>query len=282
VAFSSATYSVAENAGPAIITVNLSNPSAQTITVNYATSNGSATSGSDYTASSGTLTFTPGDISETFNVTITDDSIYEGSETVNIALSSPSNATRGSPSTAVLTINDNETQPTVAFSSATYPVGENAGPATITVDLSGASSQTITVNYATSNGSATAGSDYTAASGTLTFNPGDISKTFNVTITDDSIFEGSETVNLALTSPANATLPILYAWKEMNKDPVLCIAEPVGVWVAVHVRSYRRNTWRERGSKCGQGGQDHGFHGVPFGVRMPRDFAECNLGTFVL
>jgi hypothetical protein len=112
VVFSLASYSVTENAGPAIITVNLSGASAQTITVNYATSNGSATAGSDYTAASGTLTFNPGDLTQTFNVAITDDSVYEGPETVNLALSIPGNATLGSQNIAVLTINDNETQPT--------------------------------------------------------------------------------------------------------------------------------------------------------------------------
>jgi hypothetical protein len=206
VAFSSATYSVAENAGTASIMVNLSGASSQTITVNYATSNGSATAGSDYTAASGPLTFNPGETNKTFSITITDDSMYEGAETVNLTLSSPSNATLGSPSTAVLTINDNESQPTVAFSSATYAVVENAGQANITVNLSVASTQTITVNYATSDGSATAGSRYTAASGTLTFNPGNITQTFSITITNDSVYEGAGTVNLTLSSPSNATL----------------------------------------------------------------------------
>jgi hypothetical protein len=109
VAFSSATYSVAENGGTAAITVNLSSASVQTVTVGYATSDGNATAGSDYTATSGTLTFNPGNTTKTFNITTLDDSICEGPETVNMALTSPGNATLGSPSTAVLTINDNET-----------------------------------------------------------------------------------------------------------------------------------------------------------------------------
>jgi len=104
------------------------------------------------------------------------------------------------------TFTTSTTTPSVAFSSATYSAAENAGNATITVNLSGTSAQTVTVNYATSDGNATAGSDYTAASGTLTFNPGDTSKTFNITILDDPIFEGNVTVNLALSSPGNATL----------------------------------------------------------------------------
>jgi hypothetical protein len=112
VAFSSATYSVAENAGPAIITVNLSGPSSQTIMVYYATSDGNATAGSDYTAvGNGTLIFNLGETTKTFEISITDDSIYEGAETVYLALSSFGNANPGSPNTAILTIIDNETPP---------------------------------------------------------------------------------------------------------------------------------------------------------------------------
>lgn len=76
------------------------------MTVNYATSNGTATAGSDYTATSGTLTFNPGQTSRTFTVPIIDDSLNEVDETVNLTLSNPSNATLGSPATATLTIID--------------------------------------------------------------------------------------------------------------------------------------------------------------------------------
>lgn len=96
--------------------------------------------------------------------------------------------------------------PTIRFSSATFTVNENASSATITVILSAASGQSVTVNYATSNGTATAGSDYTATSGTLTFNPGQTSRTFTVPIIDDSLNEVDETVNLTLSNPSNATL----------------------------------------------------------------------------
>jgi len=192
--------------GSANITVNLSGISPQTVTVNYATSNGSATAGSDYTANSGTLTFAPGQTAQSFSVAILDDALFEGSETVNLALSNSANATIGTPGTAVLTITDNEGPPAAAFSSATYAVAENATSANITVNLSGSSLQTVTVNYATSNGSATAGADYTAKSGTLTFAPGQTTQSFSVTILDDAVFEGSETVNLALSNSANATI----------------------------------------------------------------------------
>jgi len=105
VQFSSGTYSVDEGAGTAVITITLNAASSLTITVDYATvSGGSATAGSDYTAVSGTLTFSPGDTSLTFTVPITDDVVYDPDETITLTLSSPSNALLGSPNPATLTI----------------------------------------------------------------------------------------------------------------------------------------------------------------------------------
>jgi hypothetical protein len=93
------------------------------------------------------------------------------------------------------------------LSATTYNVQENAGSVTITVTRTGDTSGTVSVQYATSDGLAAAGVDYTAASGTLTFTPGDTSETFTVPLLDDGQIEGTETVNLALSSPtAGATL----------------------------------------------------------------------------
>ena len=108
VAFSSANYSVGEGDRNATIDVNLSAASTQTVTVHYATSDGTANAPGDYTATSGTLTFAPGDTSKSFKVPIVDDALVEGPETVNLTLSNPGNATLGSPSAAVLTIIDND------------------------------------------------------------------------------------------------------------------------------------------------------------------------------
>ncbi|MFM1852732.1 MAG: hypothetical protein RL164_49 [Bacteroidota bacterium] len=85
-------------------------------------------------------------------------------------------------------------------------VNEGAGTATVTVTLSASSTNTITVNYATSNGTATAGSDYTATSGVLTFLAGQTSKTFTVSITDDATIESLENINITLSDPTNASI----------------------------------------------------------------------------
>lgn len=224
--FSSATYSNGDDrpsrdnkgAAPeaATITVTRTGATENAVSVNYATAaGGTATAGAactvgvDYISASGTLNFASGDTSRTFSVTVCADNLFEGNETVNLALSGPSApAVLGMPNTAVLTITDNEAQPTLQFSSATYPVGEGGGIATITVTRTGAAGNAVSVNYAASNGSATGGAmcggavDYQNTSGTLNFAAGDLSKTFNIPICDDAVSEGDETVNLALSSPS--------------------------------------------------------------------------------
>jgi uncharacterized repeat protein (TIGR02543 family) len=207
--FSLASYSVNENGGSATVTVNRSSGSDGSVSLNYATSNGTATAGSDYTASTGTLTFAAGVTSQTFTVAITDDQTVESSETINLTLSSPIGATLGSPTSAVLTIADNDvsTPGALQFSASSYSVNENGTSATVTVSRVNGSSGSVTVNYATSNGTATAGSDYTAATGILTFAAGVISQTFTIAIADDQSVESSETINLTLSSPTGgATL----------------------------------------------------------------------------
>ncbi|WP_420904253.1 Calx-beta domain-containing protein [Candidatus Magnetaquiglobus chichijimensis] len=196
------------NSGSATLTytVTLSAASSKTITVDYATANGTATAGSDYTAASGTLTFAAGETSKTFTVTVAGDTTDESDETLTATLSNPSNATLGTTS-GTGTLTDDDNPPTVSINSPSVTEG-NSGTTnlTYTVTLSAASSKTITVDYATANGTATAGSDYTAASGTLTFAAGETSKTFTVTVAGDTTDESDETLTATLSNPSNATL----------------------------------------------------------------------------
>src|SRR6185503_12260954 len=113
-------------------------------------------------------------------------------------------ASLGVRSNAVLSIIDGDVGGTIQFSAATYTVTEGVGSAVITVTRSGSTAAGATVDFATSNGTATAGADYTTTTGTLTFGFGQTTQTFSVPITDDGAFEGVETVNLTLSNPGPA------------------------------------------------------------------------------
>jgi beta-glucanase (GH16 family) len=109
--FSSDAYTVGEADGTAMITVNLSASSVDTVTVDYATVDGSATAGADYVAASDTLTFTPGITTLNFTVAITDDLDYDPDETIVLSLSNPVSVTIGGNNPAQLTIIDDEPEP---------------------------------------------------------------------------------------------------------------------------------------------------------------------------
>ncbi len=201
--FSLSSYTIKENAGVAVLTVKLSAVSEYAVSVDYATADGTAIAGADYVATSGMLIFAPGETSKSFNVAVLDDTLAEATETILVTLANPTNAGLGTPSTAAVNITDNDS---VKFSIAFYSAKENAGAALITVKLSAASDYEVRVDYATSDGTATAGLDYVATSGALTFAPGQTSVTFTVTILDDTLKEGSESLHLVLSNPVNAGL----------------------------------------------------------------------------
>jgi len=185
--------------------VSLNSSSSQTITVNYATANGTATAGSDYAGASGMLTFTPGQTTQMVNVAVNGDTTIEPNETFFVNLSNPTNATIAD-SQGVGTIN-NDDVPAIAINDVQMTEG-NSGTtnASFTVSLNAASLQTVTVNYATANDTAAAGSDYQTVSGPVTFMPGQITQTVNVPIIGDSTVEPNETFFVNLTLPTNATI----------------------------------------------------------------------------
>ena len=198
------------NAGTtnATFTISLDLTSSQTVTVVAQTANGTATAGADYTAVGlVTVTFTPGVTSQTVVVPIVGDTLDELDETFFVNVSAPTNAVPGDPQ-GVGTIRDDDGPPSLAVNDAT--VVEAAGVATgaiFTIALVPASSQTVTVVVQSANGSATAGADYTAVGPvTLTFAPGETSKTVVVPILDDAVVEGDETFALNLSNQVNATL----------------------------------------------------------------------------
>jgi hypothetical protein len=138
------------------------------------------------------------------HVPVLADTTDENNETVTLTLSNPCNATI-SDATGILTITDDDNPPALSIDDV-ITADESAANAEFTVSLSAASGKDITVDYATSNTTATAGSDYTATSGTLTISAGATSGTFNVPVLADTTDENNETVTLTLSNPSNATI----------------------------------------------------------------------------
>jgi hypothetical protein len=187
--------------------VMLSNPSDQTITVHYSTADNTATRVDDYSDSSGTLTFMPGDTLETLSVSVNGDTTFEGDESFTVNLDTPANATI-LDGAGLGTIQNDDSQPAVRFALASSSGDESVSPVNLTVSLSNDSVKMVTVNYAV-NGSSTAtggGVDYTLIFGTLTIDPGQTSKNLSFTTNDDNLDENDETVVVDLSTPTNATL----------------------------------------------------------------------------
>jgi CSLREA domain-containing protein len=198
------------NAGTATatFTVSLSMAATDAVSVQYATANGSATAGSDYAAASGTVHFAPGVTSQNITITVAGDVSVEPDETFTVALSNPTNATVADSQGTGVIVNDDSAaaMPSLAISDANVDEGD-AGTrnATFTVRLSSPSAAVVTCLYATGDGSATAGSDYAASSGTVTFAPGRTSETISVAVAGDIDVESNESFFVTLSSPANAT-----------------------------------------------------------------------------
>ncbi len=191
---------------PVTFTISLSTASAQTITVSYATADDTATAPADYQAASGVVTFNPGELSQTITVLINGDTLDEPTEHFFVNLSNAGNAVildgQGRAS-----ISDNDPAPSLSINDVAVSEGNSGTTAlNFSVDLSVASGHTVTVDYATENGSAIAGDDYQSAGGTLTFNPGDTSRTITLLINGDTSFEPNETLFVNLTNAGNATI----------------------------------------------------------------------------
>ena len=230
-ALSIANASVPEGNGGivnATFTLSLSAASGQPVSVAYATANVTATAPSDYTTTSGTLAFAPGSTSQTIVVPVTGDSLNETDETFQVNLTSPSQATLA-VAQGIGTIVNDDPQPAISVADISFNEG-NTGTTTATfaLTLSAASGRIVTVNYGTADGSATAGSDYTAASGTAIFAVGSTATNITVAVTGDTVMEANETFLLNLSGPSNATLARTQATGTIVNDeglPALSIAD---------------------------------------------------------
>ncbi len=204
--FAVAAQSTTATSGQADIQVDrIGNPNAL-VSVNYATANGTAAAGFDYTATSGTLTFQPGQMQLGFSVPILENILQTAAATtVNLALSAPTGSeTLSAPASYELTTVDN-LPPTIAFSAPSYTAMATGGSATITVIRGGNRSSAVSVAYSTSPGTAAPGVDYTPESGVLTFLAGQSGATFSIPLISDPTAP-NPTVQLALAAPTGGAV----------------------------------------------------------------------------
>lgn len=241
---SSAAGTILDNAAPRLsvadVTVNegdqarfvvsLSKPATQAVTFRYSTSNGTASSSSDYSGVSNASGSIPvGASSTTVSVNTTENTTVESTETFNLTLSSVVNAvvTDGQ---AVGTILDDDGQPSISINDASVSEG---GTASFTVTLSKTSTSAVTFNFGTVDGTALAGSDYTSTSNSRTIPAGSTSTTISVATTDDALDEGDEeTFRLLLSSVVGATLTDgdgLGTVNDNDATPTLSISDPAAV-----------------------------------------------------
>ncbi len=205
-----------EKDGTALVPVLLGGPGGQrsnsNVTVHYANVDDTATAGSDYRATAGTLTFAPGESAKTIAVPIVNDALHEPAERFSLRLTSPTNASFGDAN-GVVTIGASDAtavaQPKIA-TPLDLTVGESSGYIDVAVRLSAPGTNTVRVRYATAELSAddnsTCSEDYIGADGTLTFAPGETTKVVRIDICDDSSDEALESFTFDLDTPTNATI----------------------------------------------------------------------------
>ena len=207
---------VAEDAGTAEVAVTLTESSLQTVTVEYATSDGTAISGADYVAASATLTFAPGETEKKIQVTITDDEVdeEEEDETFTVTLSSPNNASLDASSGTVTITDDDDPAVTASFGQSAYSVDEGS-TVEVTVTLSADPEREVTVQLSHDPQGNTSSADYSGVPENLVFQKGDTEKSFTFSATADEVDDDGESVALGfgtmpdgVTAGATATVTV--------------------------------------------------------------------------
>ena len=220
----------------ATFTVTLSPASGSTVSVNYATSDNSALAGTNYIATSGTLTFAPSVTTKTVSVTVKADTVQFADTFYFVSLSSASAGTTIQRTSAYGGIQANGPAPVLSIAGAivTKPASGTI-MMQFAVALSASSPNTVTVNYSSSNYTAVAGTDYAAANGTVTFTPGTTTQTINVTVNGNTVAGSDLLFFMNLASPTNAQFGSSQApgyIQNPNDKPTLSIAS-VSVYKAV-------------------------------------------------
>ena len=203
--FANTASAVLESAGTASIEVTLSPAStaAITVTVQVLGAQTTATAAADYSIANFDLTFAPGDTSQTLTVTVIDDLLFEGDEALALNLGSAPGATIGTDDTTILTITEDDAEPTAEFAAVTFGLLEIDAPLDLTVNLSAVSSLDATIIVAT--GGTADGADFTIAPSTLVIPAGMTSGTITVTPIADGVMEATETIVVTISAGGNVT-----------------------------------------------------------------------------
>ncbi len=215
----------------ATFTVSLSAPAGPGgVTFDIATANGSATAGVDYVANSLTSQTIPaGSSTYSFTVLLNGDTLNEPNETYFVNVTNVINSVVVDGQ-GVGTITNDDPLPTLSINDVTITEGDSGTfNATFTVSLNTASGQSVGVNYATANGTATSGTDYTSASGSLVFTPGQTTKTINISINGETVPEANETFTISLSGATNATILDASGLGTINNDDIPVTLSPTSI-----------------------------------------------------
>jgi hypothetical protein len=212
---------------PATFVVALSGPASQTVSCSFATANGTATAGSDYVATSGTLSFAPGEVEKPVVVLVNGDTVDEAQETLFLDISNVQNATVSS-NRGTGFINDDD-GPTISINDVSVTEG-NAGTksATFTLTLSGPSVEAIAIRAISTPGTATASSDYNSINTVVIFQPGNVTKTVDVAIIGDTNLEANETFLVNLSDNFGTTIADGEGVGTILDDDTLLVLEESG------------------------------------------------------
>ena len=227
VEFAASAFRVKENQGPAVIVIQRTGNTNADFTVSFGTSDGTATNPLDYGGVTNALHFVSGELAKTNLITILDDSLVEGNETVNLALfDAPPSVDLSGNVNAVLVIEDDEKS--VRFSSTNYVVRENQTNAIIEVLREGDLSGQISVSFLTFPGTATPAADYTPVQTDLVFADSQTNQYVLIPVVYDNLEEVVETVSLALTNPVNCFMGIYpnATLKILDADVLLGTPDP--------------------------------------------------------
>jgi hypothetical protein len=219
--FSAAAFTANEVSGGVQIGITRAGGNGGGVSVRFRTQSGTATGGQDYTEVSTVVTFAANETGKSVFIPIAFDQLDEDDETVNLILDNPVNATLGAPATAVLTIQDFEDQPDLSVSNGSVVEGDNGTTSLLFyARLTRPTQRAVTVNFSTADGTATAGVDYQAASGTFTIPRGVTRRAISITVNGDFQFEPDETVLLNLSNAVNAALTNNQATGTISNDEV--------------------------------------------------------------